>query len=51
VVEALQIKPFSMRIDEIESDGRLMLTAKSATLEDLAEAFPAKRPGKPVSDE
>jgi hypothetical protein len=36
---------------EIEPDGRVVLTAKSATFEDLADTFPAKRPRKPVSDE
>ena len=51
VVEALQIKPSSLLMYEIEPDGRVVLTAKSATFEDLAETFPAKRPRKPVSDE
>jgi bifunctional DNA-binding transcriptional regulator/antitoxin component of YhaV-PrlF toxin-antitoxin module len=51
VVEALQIKPSSLLIYEIEPDGRVVLTAKSATFEDLADTFPAKRPRKPVSDE
>ncbi len=51
VVEALQIKPSSLLMYEIEPDGRVVLTAKSATFEDLAETFPAKRPKKPVSDE
>ncbi len=51
VVEALQIKPSSLLVYEIESDGRVVLTAKSATFEDLADTFPAKRPMKPASDE
>jgi bifunctional DNA-binding transcriptional regulator/antitoxin component of YhaV-PrlF toxin-antitoxin module len=51
VVEALQIKPSSLLMYEIEPDGRVVLTAKSATFEDLADTFPAKRPRKPVSDE
>lgn len=51
VVEALQIKPSSLLMYEIEPDGRVVLTAKSATFEDLAETFPAKRPKRPVSDE
>ena len=50
VVEALQIKPSSLLMYEIEPDGRVVLTAKSATFEDLADTFPAKRPRKPVSD-
>jgi bifunctional DNA-binding transcriptional regulator/antitoxin component of YhaV-PrlF toxin-antitoxin module len=51
VVEALQIKPSSLLMYEIEPDGRVVLTAKSATFEDLADTFPVKRPRKPVSDE
>ena len=44
VVEALQIKPSSMLLYEIEPDGRVVLSAKSATFEELAGMFPAKRP-------
>ena len=51
VVEALQIKPSSMLLYEIETDGRVVLSAKSATFEELAGTFPAKRPKKPVSAE
>lgn len=51
VVEALQIKPSSLLLYEIEPDGRVVLSAKSATFEELANTFPAKRPRKPVSDE
>ena len=51
VVEALQIKPSSLLLYEIEADGRVVLSAKSATFQDLADTFPAKRPRKPVSDE
>lgn len=50
VVEALRIKPSSLLMYEIEPDGRVVLTAKSATFEDLADTFPAKRPRKPVSE-
>ena len=50
VVEALQIKPSSMLLYEIEPDGRVMLSAKSATFEELAGTFPVRRPGKSVSD-
>lgn len=32
VVEALQIKPSPLLMDEIEPDGRVVLTAESATL-------------------
>ncbi|MEJ7590296.1 MAG: type II toxin-antitoxin system PrlF family antitoxin [Planctomycetaceae bacterium] len=51
VVEALQIKPSSMLLYEIEPDGRVLLSAKSATFEELADTFPTKRPRKPVSDD
>ena len=51
VVEALQIKPSSLLLYEIEPDGRVVLSAKSATFEELADTFPAKRPRKPVSDD
>ena len=51
VVEALQIKPSSLLMYEIEPDGRVVLTAKSATFEDLADTFPTKRIRKPVSEE
>ncbi|MEY3172535.1 MAG: hypothetical protein RLZZ436_448 [Planctomycetota bacterium] len=36
---------------EIEPGGRVVLTAKSATFEQLADTFPVKRPRKPVSDQ
>ena len=51
VVEALQIKPSSLLLYEIEPDGRVVLSAKSATFEELADTFPKKRPRHPVSDE
>lgn len=49
VVEALQVKPSSMLVYEIEPDGRVILSAKSATFAELAGTFPAKKPKKPVS--
>ena len=51
VVEALQIKPSSMLLYEIEPDGRVLLSAKSATFEELADTFPTKRSGNPVSND
>ncbi len=51
VVEALQIKPSSMLLYEIEPDGRVLLSAKSATFEELADTFPTKRPRNPVSND
>jgi bifunctional DNA-binding transcriptional regulator/antitoxin component of YhaV-PrlF toxin-antitoxin module len=49
VVEALQIKPSSLLLYEIEPGGRVVLSAKSATFADLAETFPVKKPKKAVS--
>jgi bifunctional DNA-binding transcriptional regulator/antitoxin component of YhaV-PrlF toxin-antitoxin module len=51
VVEALQIKPSSLLLYEIEPDGRVVLSAKSATFAEIADTFPKKRPRNPVSDE
>ena len=51
VVEALQIKPSAMLLYEIEPDGRVLLSSKSATFEELADTFPQKRPRNPVTDE
>ncbi len=50
VVAVLQIKPSSLLLYEIEPDGRVILSAKSATFAELADSFPARRPGKSVSD-
>lgn len=49
VVEALQIKPSSLLLYEIEPGGRVVLSAKSATFADLADTFPMKKPKKSVS--
>ena len=49
MVEALQIKLSSLLLYEIEPDGRVVLNAKSATLAELADSFPARRPEKSVS--
>lgn len=49
VVEALQIKPSSLLLYEIEPGGRVVLSAKSATFAELADTFPVKKPKKPVS--
>ena len=51
VVEILQIKPSSMLLYEIDSEGRVLLSAKSASFEELAGSFPRKRPKKPVTVE
>ena len=49
VVEALQVKPSSMLVYEIEPDGRVLLTAKSASCAGLAGTFPKKKLKKTVS--
>ncbi len=51
VVQALQIRPSSLLMYEIEPGGRVVLTARSATFEELAESFPVKPPRKPESDQ
>ena len=51
MVKALQIKPSSLLLYEIEPDGRVVLSAKSATFEELTDTFPAKRPREPVSND
>ncbi len=50
IVQALQIKPSSLLVYEIEADGRVLLTSKSATFEELASGFPAKRRRKAVTE-
>ena len=51
VIEALQIKPSSVLLYEIEPGGRVVLSAKSATFAELADTFPAKKPKEPASPE
>ncbi len=51
VVAALRIRPSSLLLYEIEPDGRVLLSAKSATFAEFAESFPDKRPRKSVSNE
>ncbi len=51
VVNALRIKPSSLLVYEIDSEGRVVLTAKSATFEELAASFPGKKRRKPATDQ
>lgn len=51
VVEALQIKPASLLVYEIEPDGHVVLSAKSATFEELSDRFPKMKRRKPVTDD
>lgn len=50
VMQALKIKPSSLLVYEIEPDGRVLLTTKSATFEELASGFPAKKRRKPATE-
>ena len=50
IVEALRIKPSSLLVYEIEADGRVLLAAKSATFEELADGFPSKKRRRPATD-
>lgn len=50
VVQALRIKPSSLLVYEIEADGRVLLTTKSATFEELAGGFPTKKRRKPATE-
>lgn len=50
IVQALRIKPSSLLVYEIEEDGRVLLTTKSATFVELAEGFPAKKRRKPATE-
>ncbi len=49
VVAALQAQPSATLCFEMESDGRVILTAKAATFAQLAGSFPKKGRSKPAS--
>ena len=49
VVAALQAQPSATLCFEMESDGRIILTAKAATFAQLVDSFPKKRRKKPAS--
>jgi bifunctional DNA-binding transcriptional regulator/antitoxin component of YhaV-PrlF toxin-antitoxin module len=49
VVAALNIKPSATLCYDLELDGTVRLTAKTASFAGLAGTFPAKRSGKPAS--
>jgi AbrB family looped-hinge helix DNA binding protein len=46
VVEALHLKPSDQLVYEIESDGRIILSAKTGTFASVAAKLPAKLPAK-----
>ncbi len=49
VVAALRAKPSATLCFEMDSDGRVILTAKSATFASLAGTFPKKKRAKPAT--
>lgn len=46
IVEALGVKPSAVLCYEVEPDGSVRLTAKSATFAGLASSFPPRQPTK-----
>jgi bifunctional DNA-binding transcriptional regulator/antitoxin component of YhaV-PrlF toxin-antitoxin module len=51
IVELLRIRPSSLLVYEVESDGRVLLTAKSATFAELAGSFAGKKRKVPATQE
>jgi antitoxin PrlF len=49
VVAALHAQPSATLCFEMESDGRIILSAKAATFAQLADSFPKKSRKKPAS--
>ena len=49
VVAALQAQPTATLCFDLEPDGRVVLTAKTATCAQLAGTFPKKKRAKPAS--
>lgn len=49
VATLLGAKPSSILAYEVLEDGKVLLTAKSATFKDIANTFPKKKPITPVS--
>jgi antitoxin PrlF len=49
VVEALQAHPSATLCFDLEPDGRVVLTAKTATFAQLAGSFPKKKRTKPAT--
>lgn len=47
----LGVKPQSKLSYEVTDDGKVILSAKSATFKDIAGSFPKKKPAKPVEIE
>ena len=49
VVAALKAQPSATLCFEMESDGRVILTAKSASFAQLAGSFPKRKKSKPAT--
>ena len=49
IATLLGAKPSSVLAYEVLESGKVLLTAKSATFEDIADTFPKKKPAKAVS--
>lgn len=49
IATLLGAKPSSILAYEVLEDGKVLLTAKSATFKDIADSFPKKKPTNPVS--
>jgi len=47
----LGVKPQSKLSYEVTDDGKVLLSAKSATFKDIAGSFPMKKPLRPVAIE
>lgn len=47
----LGVRPQAMLSYEVTEDGKVLLSAKSATFKDIAGSFPKKKPAKPVAIE
>jgi bifunctional DNA-binding transcriptional regulator/antitoxin component of YhaV-PrlF toxin-antitoxin module len=43
IVQALRLKPSSLLVFELLEDGRVLLTSKSTTFEELAGRFPKRK--------
>jgi len=51
IATLLGAKPSSILAYEVLENGKVLLTAKSATFKEIADAFPKKKPAKHVSIE
>lgn len=51
IASLLGARPPAKLSYEVTNDGRVLLSAKSATFKDIADSFPKKKPAKPVTNE